>query len=78
MALWGGFGGKPSFLDTICCPELHWSNYAIRCDVHDGPTGFRTQDMVLDWRGQAEVMVMGGDGTLLGKLRAYRGIVHWN
>jgi hypothetical protein len=47
MALWGGFGGKLSLLDAA--PQHSWIGLtAVRCDVHDEPTGFRTQDMVLD------------------------------
>jgi hypothetical protein len=47
MALWGGFGGKLSLLDAA--PQHSWIGLtAVRCDVYDEPTGFRTQDMVLD------------------------------
>jgi hypothetical protein len=47
VALFGGFGGKFSLLDAA--PQHSWIRLtALRCDVHDEPTCFRTQDMVLD------------------------------
>jgi hypothetical protein len=65
-----------SFLISTLRTELDRTYSTIRSDVYDGPPGFRTQDMVLGFGGQAR-----SDGSwqdIARLVAVYRGIVHWN